>query len=150
MKLRPFIFALLVGSSAVDSKPIWEKYQRKDWVGCEPQQLSMNVFDDSYCFRPTNGSTPVSKHQFSLMTGGRCINMGQYSYKGSCDMMKQDTSKLHRLSIEYFSDSFCTNKDAVRSQGDQLGYHMFKCMPHPFEPGKYTRMEPIYQHFEVG
>ena len=81
MPITPLVFALLYCSGS-EAKPIWEKYQKKDWVGCQADQLQMNSYDDSYCFRQANQSSPVTNHQFKQLTGGRCISMGRWSYKG--------------------------------------------------------------------
>ena len=124
------------------SKPI-----KKDVIGCEPNRLMFKSFDDNRCTKLTKNAPPLSTAQVTDLTRDKCIPFNsKFSFKAKCDMMTDDPKKLKEIEIKYYKDNKCRDSDGKRlgkyESAGKMEYTFNKCMPHPFDMKRYTKMEP--------
>jgi len=90
MKAFTVVVCMLIG--LMSAAP--PKYEKKDWIGCEPAKLKMRTFDDRSCRILSKGKKDVDIRMIVDMTRNKCVPQSRWAFKGKCDMMTGDKTKL--------------------------------------------------------
>ena len=128
-----------------------KKYDKKNWIGCEPNKLHMSVFKDNRCTIRNLKAKPLPDKAYVDLTSGRCqvMDRGRWSFKGKCDMRTDNKKVLQQIEVKYYRDDRCDRPDDVRNDDrvngnrDKIEYGFYQCQKHPFIPGSYTMLEPV-------